>query len=285
MKPIYTKATTQFDNSVTIRYSEQERFYSYWHYHDEYEIVFIHASSGIRYVGDSINPYKPGDLVFLGSRLPHVWMNNSGDNYGSENRAASTVIHFKRKFVHNDFFELPMLQKLKNLFEKSARGIKFNDFPGIDEYLFNIQTSSSSEQITSVLNLLTKLCNHKQYEYLSSIEYDPILSVQPNNRLSKVHEYITMHFKEKISLDTLANIAHMTPQAFCRYFKNKTNKTVSTYINDLKIGFSCKLLIDGNLNIEQIAFESGFNSTTFFNRKFKEKMKVTPKAYKKEFKF
>lgn len=285
MKPFYTKVTTQFDNSVTIRCDEQKCFYPHWHYHDEYEIVFIHSSSGIRYVGDSINPYKPGDLVLLGSRLPHIWINWVDDNNNSQTKAASTVIHFQRKFIHNDFFELPLMDKVKKLFEQSARGILFKDFPGIETYLSNIQNSSSTERIIFILDLLAKLSNHNHHEFLSSHDYQQVASEQRNDRLSKIHAYIAVHFKEKISLNKLAEIAHMTPQAFCAYFKNKTNKTVFTYINDLKLGYSCKLLIEAKLNIEQIAFESGFNSITFFNRKFKEKMKMTPKTYRKQFKF
>ncbi len=283
MKPFYTQVTTNYDNSVTIRYDERELFYPHWHYHDEYEIVFIHKSEGIRYVGDSINPYKPGDLVMLGSRLPHIWINKTEESKEESNRAASTVIHFQRKFVHNDFFSLPLLEKLRNLFEQSARGIRFIDFKGIEKYLYNIHANTSTERVISVLELLTKLSNHPQTEFLSSKEYNKVVSGQRNDRLSKIHDYIAAHFREKIDLDTLAEIAHMTPQAFCTYFKNKTRKTVFTYINDLKIGYSCKLLIETELNIDQIAHQSGYNNTTFFNRKFKEKMQLTPKEYRKKF--
>lgn len=285
MKPFYTKATNRFDNSITIRYVELKALYPHWHYHEEYEIVFIHKSYGTRYVGDSISPYKSGDLALLGSNLPHIWINRPSKKDEEPNRAAITVIHIQRNFIHNGFFELPLMDKVNSLFKQASYGIKFIDFEGIEQLLDSIHTNTSTERIIAVMQLLAKLSTHKQIELLSSYDYQKVASEQRSERLLKIHEYIANHFRKKISLDTLAELVHMTSPAFCSYFKNKTNKTVFTYINDLKIGYSSKLLIDGNLNIDQIAYESGFNSTTFFNRKFKEKMQMTPKAYRKKFEF
>lgn len=284
MKPYYTKVTSQYDNAITIRYDEMEVFYPHWHYHDEYELVYIHKSSGIRYVGDSINPYHAGDLVLLGSLLPHIWINQVDERKKNRELAASTVIHFQQKFVHNDFFDLKLMKDLKDLFERSARGIRFICFSGIEEQLQVIQTSTSTDRMIAVINLLAQLCKHDQYEYLSSKDYHRVASRQRNDRLSRIHNYIAGHFRERIKLETLAGIAHMSPQAFCSYFKRKTGKTVFTYINSLKIGYSCKLLIETEFTIDHIAQQSGFNSTTFYNRKFKNIMQLTPKAYRKKYK-
>ncbi|MBN2762992.1 MAG: AraC family transcriptional regulator [Bacteroidales bacterium] len=283
MKPFYAKATSYFDNSICIRHDEMPRFYPHWHYHDEYELVYIHKSTGIRYVGDNITPYFTGDLVLLGSRLPHIWLNDVVDSTTLENQAASTVVHFQRKFVHNDFFNLPLMENIRNLFQRSARGIRFIDFPDIEQRLDDIQTSQATDKMIMVLDLLNQLAKYAQTELLSSKEYHTVVANQRNDRLSKVHDYIVRHFKEKITLESLASIALMTPQAFCNYFKGKTGKSVFTYVNDLKIGYSRQLLIESDLNIDQIAFESGFNNTTFYNRKFKEIMKITPKQYRKQF--
>jgi AraC-like DNA-binding protein len=285
MKPFYTKATTDFDNSITVRYDEMPRFYPHWHYHDEYELVYIHKSAGIRYVGDSICPYLPGDLVLLGSRLPHIWVNKQDESNADENQAVATVIHFQRKFVHNEFFSLPLMERIRNLFLLSARGIRLIDFLKIEESLDRIQTCQSTDKMMAILDLLNQLGKHPNTEFLSSNEYRTVAGAgdQRNDRLSKVHDYLVQHFKEKITLTELASIARMTPPAFCNYFKSKNRKTVFNYINDLKIGYSRQLLIETDLNIDQIAFESGFNNTTFYNRKFKEKMTMTPREYRRQF--
>jgi AraC-like DNA-binding protein len=282
MKPYYTKVTSHLDPAIKIRYDEMPHFYPHWHYHDEYELVYIHQSSGIRYVGDNISPYHPGDLVLLGSSLPHIWINEADTASTSPPMAAATVIHLQPQFVHNRFFDLPAMGELKNLFEQIHRGIRFIGVDKIEDDLQYIQQSSGANRVIRVLHLLSRLSSHAQFELLSSKAYHQISSRQRNDRLSNIHNYIARHFRAPIQLDTLADIACMTPQAFCTYFKRKTGKTVFTYINKLRIGYSCKLLIETEWTISHIAQESGFNSTTFYNRKFKENIGITPKVYRKK---
>lgn len=284
MKPIYTKATSDFDASISIRYDEGINLDPHWHYHNEYELVYIHKSKGERYVGDSVNIYHPGDLTLLGSGLPHTWVNDKSQNTPGE-LSAATVMHFQRKFIHNTFFDLPLMREVKRLFERSIQGIRFIKINKIEESLKNIQEAQSAKRVSLVIDLLHSLSRAENIELLSSKSYASTATDQQNEKLIRIHNYIIRNFQKKISLDTLADLAHMTPQAFCNYFKSKTRKTVFSYINELRIGHSCKLLIENNLNIEQIALASGFNNTTFFNRKFKEKMKTTPKEYRKQFKF
>lgn len=285
MKPFYAKATTHFDNSVTIRYIEKDDFHPIWHYHDEYELVYIHSGTGMRYVGDSIIPFSQGDFVLLGSKLPHMWMNKEGNEDGTKKYedVAATVIHFQPKFIHNSFFELPMMKKIKDLFGQSTRGIRFTDFPDIEIFLNNLHNLTQTNMVVRILELLAAMCDYEKTTYISSHEYGSMISAQYNERFARIHHYLAIHFKEKINLNTLADLANMTPPAFCTYFKNKTTKTVFTYINDLKIGYSCRLLLETTLTIDQIGHQSGYNSITFYNRKFKEKMKLTPKAYRKKF--
>lgn len=279
MKPSFTKAINVFDNLVTFRYDEMPNFYPNWHFHEEFELVYIHKSSGIRYIGDNIMPYQPGDLVLLGSFLPHAWINDKTSE-GNDNTVAATVIHFQKKFIQNDFFNQTLLDNLRSLFQRSELGILFVGIKEIEPILDKINTSKSTDRIIAVLTLLEKLYIHTEKEYLSPKEYLRIVSGQSNDRFSKIHDYLATNFRKNISLQTLASIANMTPPAFCNYFKRKTTKSVVTYINDLKIGYSCKLLIEHELTIDQVAHESGYNNTTFFNRKFKEKMRFTPKQYR-----
>lgn len=285
MKPFYTKATTDYDSSITIRYDERSNFYPHWHYHDEYELVFVHKSSGIRYVGDSINPFQPGDFVLIGSGLPHIWLNDISPGNREEAVAAATVIHFQRKFVHSDFFDLLLMKEIKKLFQKSHQGIRFLKLKGIEETLKKIEEAHSAKKVIVVLDLLHKLSRVRHTELLGSKNFKTTAVGLQNDKMGNIHNYIVQNFRNKISLETLASMAHMTPQAFCKYFKSKSRKPVFAYINDLRIGYCCKMLIETDLNIDQVALGSGYNNTTFFNRKFKEKMKMTPKEYRKQFKF
>lgn len=282
MKPFYTQATSEFDNSITIRYEEMEKLYPHWHYHDEYELVYIHASEGIRYVGDSVNPYKPGDLVLLGSKLPHIWINKT-ESTKEHNQAGITIMHIQKKFIHNNFFDLPLMANLKKIFENASRGVRFFNFPAIDKQLYNIQVLNLEDKVLAVLNLFSELSKHAEMELLSSSDYQPVSGQQDGDRLSLIHNYLITNFTKQIELEQLANLVHMTPQAFCTYFKSKTKKTVFNYLHDLRVGYSCKLLIETDHNIDEIARQSGFNNTTFFNRKFKQKKDQTPKNYRKRY--
>ncbi len=284
MKPFYTKTSTFFDSAVIIRRDELSHFYKHWHYHDEYELVYIEKSTGKRFVGDSIGDFKEGDLVLLGSKLPHIWLN--GPEYfdgSSSQKAIATIIHFQRRFVENDFIRLPSMNNIQRLFSDATCGVKFNNFKDIGEKLSAIQEATMTDQIILILDLLNRLSLHKDRELLATDRYAQNLMEKNQNRLTEVFEYIAHNFTNDIRLADLAQIAHMTPEAFCNYFKKKTRKTVFTYINDLKIGYSKKLLIDSHKSISQIAQESGFNSISFFNRKFKADLNITPLQYRKSF--
>lgn len=279
MKPFYTKVTEDYDYAITVRYDEQDILYPDWHYHDEYELVYVHKGKGVRYIGDDIRPYQVGDMVLLGSRLPHVWMNRNEKKEYSP--SAMTVIHFKPQFVRNSFFELSMMQRLKTLFERSSRGLCFKNIEGVEPLLEEVKNTHEERRVLAVLHLLIHLLKHEEVEEVSSSIYHTVLENQQSDRLLKIHNYIAKHFREKIELEQLASLIPMTVPAFCAYFKKQSRKTVMDYISDLRIGYSCKLLVERNSTVEQVALQSGFNSTTFYNRKFKEKMGMTPKAYRK----
>lgn len=285
MKPFYTKTITDYHDPISIRKDELPNFYRHWHYHDEYELVYIHKSSGLSYVGDNISPYFPGDLVLLGSCLPHIWMDEYDETADPEKQAIATIIHIQKKFVHSDFFQFSSMSKIKQLFMHSARGIRFLGFKNIASRLEELHKSSAADRMILMLKLLNQLCEHQNRKLLSSTYYRLPESKRHDDRLSKIHDYILQHFREKITLQELSDIARMTPPAFCNFFKDKNRISVFTYINDLKIGYSCRLLIETDWNIDLVAYRSGYNNTTFFNRKFKEKMQLTPKAYRKQFLF
>ncbi len=285
MKPFYTKATSDNSNSISIRYEELEQFYPHWHYHDEFELVYIHKGSGIRYVGDGIAQFQTGDMVLLGSGLPHVWQSNPLENVSGEKKAVFTVIHIRQEFVHNEFFNLSMMSNIRKLFHESAQGISFLKFKSAEKYFGEIQKANSADKIIKLLELLSKLSKHKKTELLSSKEFNMALFDLNNDRLTNIFNFIIQKFRGKINLNTLADMVHMTPEALCSYFKRKTRKSIFSYIIDLRIGFSCKLLMNSDMNIEQVSQESGFPSTTFFNRKFKDKMHITPKQYRKQYRF
>jgi AraC-like DNA-binding protein len=248
-----------------------------WHYHSEYELVLIIKGSGKRFVGNHVSDYQVGNLTFMGPNLPHLFRKDVSNEHGG-----SLVIHFKEEFLGNDFQLIPEMQKIKLLFERSKMGI---DISGktrdeIDRQMNKIIGLRGMGRLISLLDLLSMLADSPDYELLSN----PDLSWQNNkdsDRLNKVFDYLMTHFTEDIQLEKVAELANMSYSGFCRYFKNRTKKTFSHFVNEIRIGYACKRLMESDVaSISNICFESGFNNLTNFNEQFKKIVKVTPHQFK-----
>jgi AraC-like DNA-binding protein len=248
-----------------------------WHYHSEYELVLIIEGSGKRFVGNHISDYQEGNLTFLGPNLPHLFRKEYNNVPGG-----SLVIHFKEEFLGTEFHLIPEMQKIKLLFEKSRMGIhvygKTRD--EIEKRMNEIINIRGMSRLICLLNLLSFLADSTDYELLSN----PDLTWQNNrdsNRLNKVFDYLMNHFTEDIQLEEVAKIANMSYSGFCRYFKNRTKKTFSHFVNEIRIGYACKRLMESDIaSISNVCFESGFNNLTNFNEQFKKIVKVTPHQFK-----
>ena len=249
-----------------------------WHYHSEYELVLIIKGTGKRFVGNHISDYQEGNLTFLGPNLPHLFRKEVSNDPGG-----SLVIHFKEEFLGDGFQFIPEMQKIKLLFEKSKMGI---DIIGktrdeIDRQMNRILNLRGMSRLICLLDLLSMLADSTDYELLSN----PDLSWQKNrdsDRLNKVFDYLMTHFNEEIQLEKVAELANMSYSGFCRYFKNRTKKTFSHFVNEIRIGYACKRLMESDVtSISNICFESGFNNLTNFNEQFKKIVKVTPHQFKR----
>jgi AraC-like DNA-binding protein len=249
-----------------------------WHYHSEYELVLIIKGKGKRFVGNHIADYQEGDLTFLGPNLPHLFRKEDTNEPGG-----SLVIHFQEEFLGKDFTCIPEMQKISLLFEKSKMGLhiygKTKDI--IIRKMNDILHLQSMERLICLLNLLTFLADSSEYELLSS----PDVSGQngkDNDRLNKVFDYVMTHFTEDISLNKIAEIANMSYSGFCRYFKNRTKKSFSHFVNEIRIGHACKRLMESDMSVSNICYESGFNNLTNFNEQFKKIIKLTPYQFKQK---
>jgi len=249
-----------------------------WHYHSEYELVLIIKGSGKRFVGNHVSDYQMGNLTFMGPNLPHLFRKEKSNEQGG-----SLVIHFKEEFLGNDFHLIPEMQKIKLLFERSKMGIDINGNTRdeIDRQMNKIIGLRGMGRLICLLDLLAMLADSPDYELLSN----PDLSWENNkdsDRLNKVFNYLMTHFTEDIQLEKVAELANMSYSGFCRYFKNRTKKTFSHFVNEIRIGYACKRLMESDVaSISNICFESGFNNLTNFNEQFKKIVKVTPHQFKR----
>ena len=283
MDILYQHLTPSSDSSFKVHYEKLPHFVVPWHYHPEVEIMYILKGEGTRFVGDSIEQFSEGDFAMIGSNIPHVWRNDNKHYQNTPDLYAECLVLFiPNDFLNNTLLSLPEMLGIKNLFEKSKRGLKFTGKKSeiLKQLLIDVSMADGAERIIKIIQLLDKMSQFKKTHYLSSLGYNRNIVYRDFNRLTQCIEYILTNFQEKIELNKVAELANMTPNSFCRYFKKRTTKTFSQFIIELRIGKACQLLTESEKKIIEIAFESGFNSLSNFNEHFNKIMKMSPLKYR-----
>lgn len=254
-----------------------------WHYHPECEITYIHKGKGCLFVGDKMLKYGTHDIVLIGPNLPHEWRNDiCNPDFFSETISA----HFKKKFLGEPFFQLSEVKSITNLLEKSSRGIKIDDRNRktlIKEKMLMLPKTEGIAKINTLLQILDIISGSPNLTYLSSSSFAKSINFSQDSRINQVYEYVMKNFPNSISISDVAHLINMNDTSFCRFFKERTNKTFISYLNEIRIGYACKLLLERNLSVSQIAYESGFNNISYFNKQFKNVKKTTPTGFKKRF--
>ncbi|MFC0183453.1 AraC-type DNA-binding protein [Pseudarcicella hirudinis] len=286
MKALLKKNVESSVYSFTMTELNDPYFDPNWHFHPHYQLFSVFEGEGTRFIGDDIRHFEPGDTVFLGPNLPHLW--RSDKNYFEGNNQLKTrgiVIYFTEDFLGKDFFEKPEMYSLKQLLANSFRGmdIKGEMRTYLRESMQNLLQENGFDCVLKLLEILNKLSHSNDFEYITSLGYVNTHKVSETERMQKVHEYVMKHFKQEIRLNEVASLAGMSEAAFCRYFKNRTNKTFSDFVSGVRIGHACKLLLADRMTVLQICYESGFNTVSNFNRQFKTITGKTPVTYQKEY--
>lgn len=248
-----------------------------WHYHPEMEIVYINGGSGKRHIGNHISYYNDGDLIFIGAALPHFGFTNHLTNNKSE-----IVIQVREDFLGEDFFDAAEFVAVKQLLKRSKQGIVFSERtkkelgPKIEQLL----DMNPFDKLINFLALLNALAQAKDYTLLNADHI--ILETKPQDaaRLDVIYNFVSQSFTRPISLTEMADKVSLTPQAFSRYFKNKTGKTFVQFVTEYRVTHACKLLAEGSLSITDVCFESGFNNFSHFNKTFKSQTGKSPSHYR-----
>lgn len=288
MKPQLLKVPTGISNSFSIRQDMIPNINCNWHCHAELELIYFQKGHGLEFIGDNIKNFGKGDIVLIGSNLPHYFKYEEGNDKKINYESCipySTVIHFTENFWGDCFLNLPEAEKIKSLIKKAQRGIliKEKDSGSVKNQMINMCNVGGIERIIALLRCLTEFANSDKTELISSIGFNNEYNLSNSDRINSVYEYTLKNFRDTIHLSTVAAIAAMTVNSFCRYFKLKTGKSYLQFLNEIKVGYACKLLIDNRYNVKQICFESGFKNFTSFHEIFKKIKGRTPQQYFKEY--
>ena len=244
-----------------------------WHYHPEYELTLILEGSGERLVGDSHEPFSAGDLVLLGPGLPHTWV--------SDEKSAAVVIQFTEAFAA-PLLQYPECERIRRLLVRSSQGLQFAAKTSAShmDSLLRLPQCKAVTRISALLQVLGSLSS-KNARPLASPYFQAARGRKAESRINTVCRYIQTHSTGNISLRDIAALVNLSESAFCKFFKRTTGKTFSDYLVDIRLGHACHLLTETDDNIAEIAYLSGFDSLTYFNRVFLKKKGLRPREFRK----
>lgn len=279
MKVQLETITSQDDRSFSMMFNPRLSDLFFWHFHPEYELVYIKGARGTRHVGEHISTYEGSDLVLIGSNIPHL-----NFDYGLQSDYQKVVVHLKKEFVESHFANTPELAAIQALFEKSKRGIAFTNEakPVLGERLFNLEHLPPFQQYLQLTEVLQLLAQINEIELLHEKPYRHKFSSREQERLQLIYAFVDSNFHRKIELDEIAKLCFMTKEAFCRYFKKMTKYTFIEFLNRYRISHSKRYLMNGK-SVSEACYLSGFESLSYYNRIFKRITNENPSRFRKRY--
>jgi AraC-like DNA-binding protein len=276
MKLIFENIRPDADSSFRIFEPRLNDFF-FWHFHPEYELVYIEAAEGTRHVGEHIGRFAGSDLILIGPHIPHL-----NFDYGIHTPYHKVVVQMREDFLEKGFQNIPELRGIQTLFEKAKKGIHFTDLTKnvVGERLKNLQSLPRFEQLMEMLRLFHIMANAADGVILNAQMITQHYNLKEQQRLKSVYRYIEDHFAEKIEVEDMARLTHFSKAAFCRYFKKMTLLTFTDFLNQYRVNHAKTLLLQDK-SITEVCFESGFESLSYFNRVFKSKVGEQPLKFKK----
>ena len=280
MNPIIEHIELSPNQSFTIRQFTAPCGENIFHYHPEIEITYVVNATGQRYIGGKLEEFGPGDLVLIGKDTPHYYIHDEATLSADE--APVIVIHFNEDFLGTSIHNIPEFKTFSNLVHQASQGLKFSK--DITRKVATIMEDLLQEKGISGLNKLIDifdiLSHSDDHEVIGINGYNHSMESGDRLRINTIYSFVATHYQDKISLDDVAQLVHMTTPAFCRYFKRLTRQSFVQFVNEYRIGNACKQLVQSDASISEIAFGNGYNNLSNFNRQFKSVMNTTPNAYR-----
>jgi AraC-like DNA-binding protein len=277
-----------------IKLNPEESFYigifqdhidkSRWHYHLEYELSFITEGSGKRIVGDSVEEFHPGDLIFIGPRIPHVWFPEEKHvRHHSGRTLESVYMLFNNEILPKEMTALPEFENIRNAIILSERGARItgDTLNEVSRIMLQLPYMSRIKRLMYFYEIMDLIGRSKSFAYLASEQYAKTKFETNNIRINRIHEFLMKNYQNNVDLEEVADIVHLAPASVCRFFKSSTGLTVFEYLNKIKIDYSCKLLLNTDLSITDISFDCGFNNLSHFNKQFRKFLDQTPSQFRK----
>ena len=286
MQLAFERVSPTGEQPFLVKERVERRFPFAWHFHPEYELTLITASQGERFTGDSLEPYAPGDLVLLGANLPHAYASRPRQD-GRPEWHRAIYVQFLEDFLGPRFFRSPDMAPVARLLQRAAQGLRIGGQAreAVAKRMTELARGAGLRRTILLLECLEQLAAAPRAELtpLASRGFNPSLRPEEGQRIDAVCRFIHERFAQPIGQPEAAARAHLTVSAFSRFFRRALGKTFPDYVNELRIGHACRLLMETDHGVSRIAFDSGFENLSNFNRRFRELKRLSPRDYRKRY--
>ncbi|RME72897.1 MAG: AraC family transcriptional regulator [Verrucomicrobia bacterium] len=263
--------------SFALREFDLPAFDHGWHQHPEVELTWILEGSGLRHVGDSVEPFGPGDFCLIGANLPHMW---SSPPRGAGNRARSFVIQFDPARFGDAFRQLPEMARINQLLAEAAHGICFGDDGASLRQLME-QCRTPIQHLTRLLEVLDSLVDHPRKRQLSLAPWHPVPNRKTDPRVERALAFIAQRWDQPLSQAQVAMAVGLSPAAFSRFFRRHVGRTFQAYLTEMRMSFATRELLETDRTISEIAFAAGFANLSNFNRAFRAIRGMSPREFRR----
>lgn len=286
MKAKFLKVVNAPETSFDARHTSSKHFTTPWHFHPELELNYIINSTGTRFIGDHIDRFGPGDLVLVGSNLPHLWKNDPV-YYSGRSPVKAEALNVRFSVEQLPFLSggMPELMKVSKLIERARRGviIRGKIKERISHLMMDILEQEGLKRLISLMTILDHLSGARDVKLLSNEGF--VVSGKRNDekRMNVIYDYVLKHYNDEITLGKAAKLIYMNPSSFSRYFKSSTGKSFSDFVIEIRLGNACRMLIETDMSVSAILYECGFNNQSNFNTLFRQRMGVKPLEYRRKY--
>lgn len=279
MKTLFEEFVPDAGSSFRVMGESRLSDVFFWHFHPEYELVYIEAPHGPRHVGDHVARYEGSELVLIGSNIPHL-----NFDYGIKTSYEQMVLHIRADFLGDALATTPELAGIHALFERSAYGITFGEQSKrrVGERLKKLSRLAGFDLFQEVLAVLRILAETDEYTLLHESPARHPYNSKERERLKKLYRFIDENYQRKVGVEEAAALSHLTKAAFCRYFKKMTRLTFTEFLNRYRVNQAQRLLLLDK-NVTEVCFECGFESLSYFNRTFKKVTGENPLGFRKRY--
>jgi AraC-like DNA-binding protein len=247
----------------------------FWHYHPQFELVYVEADAGIRHVGRHISGYTNSDLVFIGGNLPHL-----NFDYRQRNDYDQIVIQLRTDFLGTAIPLVPEFSGICRLFKNAEYGIAFfgETKKLVAEKLKQINELGTFDQLFDLINIFRILADSKEMTILNNNLAANSFIMKDKIRMGAIYEYIDRFYDQKPDVNRIAANVYLTTPAFCRYFKRQTNMTFTDFVNQYRIERAKNLMMQDR-NVTETCYAVGFESLSYFNKLFNKVVGENPSSF------